>query len=142
MRALRIGGFAVVAIVGVVILTLLISSMAIFGWGFWTRSTADYRGQTAAIERTKADADFRISSYQKFFDLCGRVQAQEDRIRILADSTSPNAATDLVAVRSIRADLVREYNNLATRDFTEGQFRASQLPYQLAIDNEETSCGS
>jgi len=146
---LKIGALGLAAIVVGFLLLIAVSSMAIFGWGFFQRSTANFRGQTAAIEKTKANADFRIQSYQKFFNLCGEIQAKEDQARIFqaqldadkrAGINNPDHQTNLNAVLATRASLVREYNNLATRGFTEGQFRDSNLPYQININNMETQC--
>lgn len=111
----------------------------VIGFGIkWV--TADARGAGAAREQIKADPNFRIAAYQEFFDLCSAVQAQEDRIEIFQEDTSPNGQTNLRAVKAKRAELIREYNNKATRNYTQGQFRDSDLPYQLNINEEHTEC--
>lgn len=142
--ALAVGvGLALLVIVVVVAL------MDVFGVGFFSRATANFRGQTAAIEKTKANADFRLHSYNEFFDLCAGVQASEDRIQIATDTLVRMKGTDqettaivnLAAIESERATLVREYNAKASRSFTDGQFRSSNLPYQLDPSRQkETSC--
>lgn len=124
-----------------ILVAILIFLGLFFGTHLFKRSTANFRGQTEAIEKTKANADFRISSYQMFFSLCASIQSAEDKIKIFAKDTGENAQTNLIAVQSIRSSLIREYNGLATRGFTEGQFRSSNLPYQINI-NGETKCAA
>lgn len=101
--------------------------------------TADARGAGAAREQIKANPNFRIAAYQEFFDLCSAVQAQEDRIAIFKDDTSLNGQTNLRAVEAKRAELIRDYNSKASRNYTEGQFRDSDLPYHIDPDPEATT---
>lgn len=119
------------------LLLLFISGAAIFGVK-WV--TADARGAGDAREQIKANGSFRIAAYNEFFDLCSSVQAQEDRIRIFSDDPSPEGQINLRAVEAKRADLIREYNSKASREYTEGQFRDSDLPFQLSVNNKETQC--
>ena len=48
--------------------------------------------------------------------------------------------TNLTAVRANRAELINRYNADASREFTVGQFRDNDLPYQLNPDVERTVC--
>lgn len=120
-----------------VFVAVLALSAATFGIRW---ATADLRGKGSAREQIKANGSFRIAAYNEFFDLCGAVQAQEDRLRIFADDDSENGRINLRAVEAKRAELIREYNNKASRGYTEGQFRASDLPYRLNINDKETEC--
>lgn len=135
-----------VALVGFLVLCLVVGLIGVYGFGWFQRETANYRGETQAIEQTKANADFRLNSYNLFFDLCGDVQSLEDRIGYAeskaAATGTTDAQTELDALRSRRSQLVREYNAKASRDFTEGQFLSTNLPYRLDINNKETQCAN
>ena len=114
------------------------------GWAFgWF--TADTRGAIDARETILADGDFRIQAYQQFFDLCAGIEAQEGRADLFAaDEDNPLASTNLQAVLAVRIGLVTEYNSLAARSWTEGQFRDEDLPYNIRIGwlpgEEGTTC--
>ncbi len=141
-------GAFVVGIIVFFVLFIIIASVGIFGFGWFQRSTADFRGQTAAIEKTKANADFRLHAYNQFYDLCSQVQSLEDRIiifsgdveRFAGTSKEAEALTNLHAIEAQRSTLIREYNAKASRGFTDGQFRSNDLPYQLDVTDKETIC--
>lgn len=141
----RVAVIIIGTLVAFVVTVAVVMLLGVYGFGWFQRSTANFRGQTGAIEKTKADANFRLNSYQHFFDLCGSVQAQEDRTRILTPAaTAPNASaeaiTNLQAVQAERLSLIRQYNADATAKFTLGQFRDNKLPYQLDPSQEHTVC--
>lgn len=69
-----------VAAVGIGVV-LAIAFMWVFSFGFFQRSTAEQRGSTAANERVVADPNFRIASYNRFFDLCSAVKTKETAIQ-------------------------------------------------------------
>lgn len=140
-------GKTIAAVVGGVLLLVLLP-VAFFGIRW---ATADIRGAGDAREQILADGDFRIQAYQTFFDLCASVQSQEDRIdsldQELNDENNPptdarvgQIQSSLSAIRSTRGDLINQYNADASRSWTEGQFRDEDLPYQLNIDEEDTTC--
>lgn len=142
---------AVAAAAVVMLFAIIVGAMGVFGFGWFQRGTADFRGETEAIENVQADGDFRIAAYQQFFDLCAEVQSVEDRIGQMENTLAnaepgstraDEAQTNLDALRATRSQLVRDYNSLASRDFTEGQFRDRDLPYQLNINSEETQCAA
>lgn len=139
-----IGGAALVLVV-----TLTIAAMAIFGVGWFQRSTADFRGETAALEDILADPNRRISAYEHFFDLCASVQGHEVTIRALEVELEDPATTDkraeqirgaVTANQAARDSKILEYNVDASRDYTIGQFRDADLPHKLDINEEETTC--
>lgn len=133
----------------VVIFSMVVASMFIFGWGFFSRATADFRGQTQAIERTRANADFRIQAYDRFFALCSAIQTDESRIAALNVELATDPPPDrvvqinasLTAVVTSRAGKIVRYNADATRDFTVGQFRDSDLPYRISLEGN-TQCAA
>lgn len=141
-----IGGAAIV-----LVLITVIGAMWIFGFGFFQRSTADFRGETAALEEILADPHNRITAYDHFFSLCASVQSAEGTIRALElelETTEPSEARveqiqgALTANRSRRETLINEYNADASRDYTVGQFRDADLPDRLNVSDEETTCTS
>lgn len=138
-----IGGAALALVVA-----LVIGAMAVFGVGWFQRSTADFRGETAALEQIKANADNRISAYEYFFDLCASVQSHEDTIRALetelagdpSESRAEQIRGAITANQAQRDGKIRQYNSEAARDYTTGQFRDADLPAELNTDTEETTC--
>ena len=89
--------------------------------------------------------------YQYFFSLCESVQSAEasiDAQRALLDSPNVSQAMveqNLAALEATRARSINTYNARASQDYTSGQFRDSDLPYQLADEpytGEKTQCAS
>lgn len=85
-------------------------------------------------------AGSRIANYELFFNRCAAVKSAEDRIDALevelalyelGSSDFARTATNLTGVRSQRQQSVNDYNADALKDYTRGQFRDSDLPYQL-----------
>lgn len=138
-----IGGVAL----GLVVL-MLIGSMWIFGWGFFQRATADFRGETAALEEILADPDRRITAYEHFFDLCASIQGHEDTIRALkaeletdpSDSRREQIQGAITVNQAQRDSKIRQYNSDASMDYTVGQFQDADLPHQLDVAKEATTC--
>ncbi len=129
---------------------IVFASMWVFGWGFFQRSTADFRGETEAIERVQGDGDYRNAAYNAFFDRCASIQSFEDRIRILEDELTGNPTEQrrteiqsaLGAIKAQRAEEVRSYNADAAKDFTAGQFRDADLPHEIDIEGNDTTCAT
>lgn len=132
------------------ILVLLLASMSIFGWGFFQRATADFRGETKALEQIKANPNSRISAYEHFFNLCASIQGHEDAIRALQAELDGNPQEDrreqiqgaITANQTQRDRKIRQYNSDASKDFTTGQFRDADLPNELDINAKETTCSA
>lgn len=141
------------SIVGGFVAVLLVATMAVFGWGFFQRGTAEFRGKTNEIEQTKANGDFRIAAYNSFYDQCAGVQfldvALDSQRDELDNTTNPDdqarLRTNITGVTAQRALAVAQYNADARKTGTVGQFRASDLPYQLPTTHERgerTSCNA
>lgn len=138
----------VIAVSIVLIITTILVS--VYGGGFLQRMTADFRGETSQIEQTQADANYRISAYDQFYDKCSGVQSLESKIKNLTgelEATDEEKRksvlnTSITASKNKRAEMINEYNADARKEATRGQFRASDLPYELSEDEEETSCES
>lgn len=131
----------------IVLMALGVLASPFIIWGIvWL--TAPLRGATEAREQTVGSGAFRLAAYEHFFGLCTSVQAQEGRIDSLnlELETGPTPArvtqiqASLTAVRSQRTELIAEYNQDALAQYTRGQFRDRDLPYQLDPDTEETVC--
>lgn len=133
--------------VGIVVVLVLIT-MWTFGFGWWSKSTANFRGEVGVAEQTKANANFRIQAYDNFFNLCSAVQADEDRLEAqssLLDQTTDQAerqriARTMAAIQGSRGQKIRRYNANARKEWTVGQFRANDLPFALDPTQERTSC--
>lgn len=135
------------AIVGGLIGLLAIGIGALYLIGTIRKETAPFRGEVAAVEQIQGDGDFRVAAYQSFFDLCAAVQTAEAQVGIFADRVEDEpgngeARTNLDAARANRARLIAQYNGLASRDWTQGQFRDADLPYQIDPTVEATSCAA
>lgn len=149
-----VGGFSLGTIVisfVVLLVMVIVGAMWIFGFGLFQRSTADFRGETAEREQVFADANYRIASYDKFFDICASVQSKEDQISNLEmelDLTTPSASREeriyssITALRNSRAELIRGYNADASKTDTRANFLASNLPFNLNTNTEETTCAA
>lgn len=148
----KASGLAILAGVAAFVIILIFATMAIFGWGFFQRGTADFRGKTAQTERVKADPDYRIAAYDHFFDLCGSIQSKEDQIRNTearpttegsnSGFTASQKEAILLALRNSRAELIREYNADAGKADTKANFLSSDLPYTIDINGEDTTCNA
>lgn len=145
------GALAAIVLGAVAItVTLVIATMAVFGVGWFQRSTAEFRGETAALEDILADPDRRISAYEHFFDLCASIQGHEDTIRALetelagdpSDSRREQIQGAITANQAQRDGKIRQYNTDAAQDYTVGQFRGADLPDRLDTNDKETTCAS
>lgn len=144
---IRMSGAVLAAIIAGFLLIILIASMSIYGWGLFSRATADFRGETGQTEQVLADADFRIQAYDHFYELCSAIQADEGRIenmeseleQDITDKRRSELQTAVTAVRNARGEKIATYNADARREHTVGQFRANDLPFEIDPD-EETTC--
>lgn len=140
-----LGGFGRLALVIVLAVGLVVFIVFVTGWG--QRLTASFRGETGAIERTEANASFRIGTYESFFALCEAVQnaeAQAAALETELETDPPQARTtqihaSLTAVRSNRASSINEYNSAARQEHREA-FRDANLPERLDTDTTTTEC--
>lgn len=136
-----VGAFKIIA--GVVLSLALILGLVLVSGGM-QYVTAAFRGEVAAEERTQG-GDYRIAAYEHFYDLCAAVQADEDRLNNLReeretadDARAAQLDTTITAVRNSRDSKIREYNSDARQEATRGQFRDSDLPYELDTEAETT----
>ncbi len=112
-------------------------------------ATADLRGAADAREKTIADGNFRIGTYEQYFELCASVQAAEAAIKNaqaeLDTKPSQNRAEKLqqaiTAQRNVRADAIATYNSKAAQEHRQA-FLDAALPYRLDLNAPETTCAA
>lgn len=122
---------------------------SIYVFGTVQNSTADYRGKTGVREKTVANADFRIATYEQYFDLCASVQSAEAAIKNaqteLATAPSPDRAEKLqqviTAQRNTRAESISTYNSKASQEHRQA-FLDANLPARLDVNAQETQCAA
>lgn len=117
--------------------------------------TAKPKGIVIAQEQIQS-APSRIANYNHFFDLCASIQTNEAQLDALTDEraalgdTAPKDSArigaNIAGVQAARLGAISQYNVDARKDYTSGQFRDSNLPYQLPVTSYvkggRTSCGS
>lgn len=91
----------------------------------------------------------RIAAYNHFFNLCASIQGLEGGLA--AAETAQKAATtereqerqqaNLASLKTFRAQSIAQYNADAAKDYTIGQFRDLDLPFQISL-KESTQCAS
>lgn len=110
-------------------------------FGLWEFNvhTAHFFGQGNAEIQIQQPSN-QIADYDHFFNLCVSVQDQEGALDsqydLLVSDTNPAdqrwIQTNIAADRTQRLNAINQYNIDATKHWTIGQFRASNLPYQLS----------
>jgi hypothetical protein len=136
---LRIGGWIVVAVI----------FFSLLGGGVFLVKTliADPIGQAKQYQRIHADPNYRIAQYDHFYDTCAAIQSAETR-RASAlsmwrtDKTNAQYVANSAATTNIRAQVINQYNADARKADTAANFRASDLPYQISLKGNHTSCAS
>lgn len=143
----------VLAAIAALIVVLLVASMAVFGYGWFERGTANFRGKTGEINQVNS-GNYRIAAYDSFYNQCAGIQTDEQRVKNTMDELAATTDTDrkaqlqanLDAQRNQLATDINQYNADARKHDTKGNFRSSDLPYQIDpnIDptKETTSCNS
>ena len=146
----RYGALATAVAALAIVVVLAVGAMALFGFGLFNRSTADFRGTNSQIEQTKGDGTYRIGAYERFYGLCASVQDDEASIDSLKEELKTDPPADrvvqinasLTALRSNRAENINRYNADARKSATLAQFKASDLPHELDKTAEETTCAA
>lgn len=133
-----------------IIALVFCSALALGALGFGIKwATADLRGAADVREKTVANGNFRIGTYEEFFDLCSSVQAAEAAITNaeteLATKPSSDRAEKLQQVitsqRNVRADSITTYNSKAAQNHRQA-FQDTDLPYRLDLNAQETQCAA
>jgi hypothetical protein len=138
----------IVAVAAVVLVGIAVLLGLYLGGLIFSQKTANLRGETGKRNLVEGRGSFRIAAYDHFFDLCTSVQSFEAQRTAqqaeLAGHPSAYRAeqvrSNLAAIDAQRTAAIRQYNNDARKTYTEGQFRSSDLPFQLDPSAKETSC--
>lgn len=116
-------------------------------------ATAGLFGAGEAHIQTQG-ADFRLAAYNHFFDACAGIQGQEGQLDALfaeRDQFEPGTRDygytikSITGVQGARAQAIAQYNQDALK-WTIGQFRDSDLPFQLPVnvpyegEEDKTTC--
>lgn len=141
-------GNALLWVLGTLAVVLLIG-VIMFGWRW---ATAGPKGSLQAREEILSGSN-RISAYNKFFDLCAAVQTAETNLAAFYSELAATPKDDVREINRIKTNItgvtaarnenVNQYNADARKSYTIGQFRASDLPYQLPTTytkGQVTSC--
>lgn len=135
--------------IGAILLAVLVMAAVFFGTHLFSQKTADFRGETSKRNLVEANGSYRIAAYDRFYNECASIQGVEDSIanqeaERAAATPSRQAQIDanLTASRNVRASAIRQYNADARKSYTAGQFRSSDLPFQLDPTAKETSCAN
>jgi biopolymer transport protein ExbB/TolQ len=133
------------ALIAVAALTFV----SIYAFGTVQNTTANYRGKTGVRERTVANADFRLTTYNEFFDLCASVQSSEAAIKNAQDELATHPSQDraerlheaITAQRNTRAESIATYNSKASQEYRQA-FLDAALPAHLDVTAQETQCAA
>jgi hypothetical protein len=138
--------------VAAIVVSLILGVMYVFGWGFFSTTTAPWRGAVEKRGLVEGNGSYRIAAYDHFFDLCAQVQSNEASIKNLrreltakpkpTDERAMQINASITALENSRAENINQYNADAAKKYTEGQFRSSGLPYRLSLSTKETPCTS
>lgn len=139
--------------VGIVAIALLsIGFVVAAGWGI-KYYTADIRGKINANEQIKSGSN-RIVQYDKFFNECWSIRGLEGSLdaslgeleTATTEDNKQRIQTNITGLKAARSQAIANYNADAAKNYTGGQFRDSDLPYQIKetdyIKGYRTSCAS
>ncbi len=131
--------FSVGKIVGAVIgFFVIIAILMVALWGFGV-FTADIKGQGEAYKEIHSK-EFRLEAYNYFFNqyhsilgLEGSIDANIAMLHSLDKGTKEynRIMTNIVSLQSLRHQAIQQYNAEASKDYTAGQFRDNNLPFQI-----------
>ncbi len=133
-RGFSVGKMCVVLVLAVV----LVWGIAAGAWGLGV-ATGGLYGSGEAYKQIHS-ADFRIVAYDHFFNLYASIKSLEGKIDELTDTLAvlePGTRaynytlTALAGTKGLRHEAIQQYNADAQKDWTEGQFRDNDLPYQI-----------
>ena len=134
MRTATYIGIAIAAFIAIYVVgVFLTGSLSIF--------TSDFRGEVEKHEQVEAQGEYRVAQYDYFFNLCGDIQAKQQNIKQL-ESLGPEYNEEVTANRMQLNEMVSEYNSAASSEYTKGQFKDDELPYQISAEREVESCGT
>jgi len=121
----------------------LVTVVAVTTFGIrWV--TAGPKGKLAAREQIQSGSN-RIAQYEHFFNLCASVQgleaslvAQNRQLKNTEGSDRDRIMSNIAGIEAERGRAIAQYNVDARKSYTSGQFRSSDLPYQLDFEGSTT----
>lgn len=129
----------VLGLLGIIALWLVVASAL---WGFGVATGGIY-GRGEAYKKIQS-AEFRIEAYQRFFNQYASIKGLEGKIDELTAQLGQlekgtrdynYVLSSLAGVKGLRHEAIQKYNADAQKNYTEGQFRDKDLPYQI-LDTE------
>jgi len=133
--------------IGMLVAFLLVVAVITVGTLGYRYLIADPKGRVEAEEQIKSGSN-RIAQYDKFFDACGAIKSAQENIALFEEelpnldgTAAKNMQATILAAKSQLNRAVQEYNADAAKSYTNGQFRASELPYHIEA-TEEVSCAN
>lgn len=141
-------------IISITLVSMFMVWLVVIGiWGFGV-ATAGLYGKGEAMKQVQS-AEFRLEAYNYFYNQCASIQSLEGRIdELTAQLNQFQSGTreyyytvaSLTGTKSLRHEAIATYNADARKEYTEGQFRDSDLPYQIPdngyplINGGKTQC--
>lgn len=125
------------------LIALILFTAGSRAWTWYTAPITGRIGQKAIVHSPLE----RMGAYNHFFDLCASIQSHEAMLRAqrqaLADATTPDDQSriraNIAGITGQRARVIAQYNADSRKNYTVGQFRDSNLPYQIDLKGD-TSC--
>jgi hypothetical protein len=134
----------------IVVTVIAIMLIGTFGFGWFQKSTADYRGGVRETEKVHADPNYRITHYDQFFNQCASIQtltAQAQNAKADFDSaldpvSKRDARLRMIALRNQKISAINQYNADSAKEDTEANFKSSDLPYRIDQNAEVVTCAA
>jgi hypothetical protein len=132
---LRTGVKIVLAIVVLIVVGIGITLLS----GGLTILMAPFQGEVEKSQQVEGSGEYRVAQHDYFYNLCSDIQAKQQNLEVLRAAGEKDA---VVANEMQLNEMVSEYNANASNEYTKGQFKADELPYQIDAEKEVASCGS
>lgn len=137
------------AVLGVIALIVVSIVIAIGHWAFswWA---APYQGKLQARQQIQSGNN-RIQAYQQFFDECAAVQVMDQALNqsyaelgVAGKGDASRIETNITAQLNARNTAAAQYNAQSHESYTNAQFKASSLPYEIGsyTKGEVTQCAT
>jgi hypothetical protein len=110
-----------------------------YAWTQFTMDTAERRGEASKQEQVEASGSYRVAQHDWFYNMCGDIKAKQQNVQLMKDSGY--GKQEVAANQAQLNEMVNDYNTKAANNYTSGQFKADELPYQVDANKEIESCG-
>lgn len=136
----KVGGTMILVIITALLLVTGLGIFAVNYDNWFSKQTAEPRGERAVRENTQANGAFRQAAYEEFFSLCSSAQSTQEQIATLEDEKKTadadrvsNINVSVSALKMKLSEVVNDYNTKAN-EYTRAQFLDRNLPYPLNKD--------